>query len=294
MQGTHIDSLTRWDDTKKGQGGSKKKQSEDTKFAYAPELNAKLVLWRGDIVTLEGVDGVVHSTNEAMTERTEMAKRLFARAGKELVTAVTRLEGCKTGEAKLTPGYDLPYKFVIHTVGPRYNEKYRIAAENALHNCYRNSLQALTENGGLSMALPVINSEKRGYPPANGAHIAIRTIRRFLERHGKSVDTIAFVMDNDDEYALYEKTLCLYFPRNKDEEREATAQLPEDTGSETGETVVEERKIRIATAPTVDRSDSVVDDGHLFHSLTEMKDHPDKQRLGQKPNAESSGFCILF
>jgi len=248
------------------------------------------VLWRGDLCKLTNLDAVVNSTNEAMTERNEASKRIFAGAGKELQVAVSKLEGCKTGEARITPGFDLPARHVIHTVGPRYNEKYRIAAENALHNCYRNSLQVLTENGGKSIAFPVINSEKRRYTTENGVHIAIRTVRRFLEKYGSLVSLIIFCMDNDSDYLLYERTLWMYFPRSKAEERAALTQLPEDTGNEIGETVVEERKIRIAEASTLV---SEVEDGHLFRSLTEMKETPDKHRATPKKE-EPPSFCVLF
>eukprot|EP01087_Luapelamoeba_hula_P002903 TRINITY_DN1270_c3_g1_i2.p1 TRINITY_DN1270_c3_g1~~TRINITY_DN1270_c3_g1_i2.p1 ORF type:complete len:334 (-),score=32.98 TRINITY_DN1270_c3_g1_i2:91-996(-) len=259
-------------------------------FRFQPDLNNKIVLWRGDICSLINVDAIVHSTNEAMTERTEVGKRIFAAAGRELQATVSRLEGCKTGEARLTSGCDLPVKHIIHTVGPRFNEKYKIAAENALHNCYRNCLQTLTENQNQSLAFTVINSEKRGYPPENGAHIALRTVRRFLERYNNLVTLVVFCADSDAEHELYEKIAWMYFPRSKGEEAAAARVLPEDTGNETGETVVEERKIRIADSPL---TLGEVEDGHLFRSLTEMKDHPDKGRLAPPKQPEAS-FCSLF
>jgi len=228
-----------------------------------------------------------------MTERNDLSKRVFAAAGKDLQVAVSKLEGCKTGEARITDGFNLHAKHVIHTVGPRYNEKYQIAAENALHNCYRNCLQLLVENDGHSIAFSVVNSEKRGYPPENGAHIAIRTVRRFLEKWGGPISTVVFCMDNDRDFTLYENTLWMYFPRSKEEEAEAIIKLPEDTGNELGETVVEERMIRIAGTPGSE--ETVVDDGHLFRGLTEMREHPDKARQNQaKKPAETSGFCVLF
>ena len=97
---------------------------------------------------------------------------------------------------------------------------------NQKQNCYRNSLQLLVENNGQSIAFSVINSEKRGYPPENGVHIAIRnttdlpllswhlplpilsfssagTVRRFLERYGQPINTVVFCMENDRDYGLY-------------------------------------------------------------------------------------------
>lgn len=141
--------------------------------------------------------------------------------GADLLADLRKIEGCKTGEAKITLGtainasslllllmihchiaYNLPSRHIIHTVGPKYNIKYKTAAENALHNCYRwihsilshidadkkrrSCLQVLKENGLQSIAFPVINSEKRGYPPENGAHIAISivTVNDYLQTKG--------------------------------------------------------------------------------------------------------------
>ncbi len=81
---------------------------------------------------------------------------------------------CKTGDAKMTSAYDLPCRYVIHTVGPRFNSKYETAAESALHSAYRRVLQLVREHRLPSVAIPAINSVKRGYPPDQGAHIAIR------------------------------------------------------------------------------------------------------------------------
>lgn len=128
-----------------------------------------------------------------------------------------------------------------------------------------------------SIAFQIINSEKRGYPPENGAHIAIRTVRRFLERFGSSIDLVIFCMDRDEDIGilglllllllllllsssllalftcdtpvLYSSVLPLYFPRSTEEEAHVLSLLPEDTGNENGETVIEERKIRIAATP---------------------------------------------
>ena len=73
--------------------------------------------------------------------------------------------------------FSLSHSWIIHTVGPRYNPKYQTAAENALHNCYRNCLQLMRENNISNLAFPVVNSEKKRYPPTNGVHIALRKFK---------------------------------------------------------------------------------------------------------------------
>lgn len=101
----------------------------------------------------------------------------------------------------------------------------------------------------------MINSEKRGYPPENGAHIAIRTVRRFLERFGEDIDLVIFCMDRDEDIVLYSSVLPLYFPRSSEEQSKVSELLPADTGNETGETVIEERKIRINATPIAPKGD---------------------------------------
>jgi len=135
-------------------------------------------------------------------------------------------------------------------VGPRYNEKYKTAAENALHSCYKSALTLLKEKNLTSIAFPVINSQKRGFPPENGAHVAIRTVRRFLEHFGTGINSVIFCFANQIDLSRYNKILPLYFPRNYDEELFSKEELPRDIGNEFGETVIEERKIKITAFPT--------------------------------------------
>jgi O-acetyl-ADP-ribose deacetylase (regulator of RNase III) len=120
------------------------------------------------------VDAIVNSTDENMTSNAGISGIILERGGDGLIEEIKKCEICRTGEVRITKGHNLPSKNVIHTVGPRYHEKYRTAAENALHNCYRNSLVLLKENKLRTIAFTVIHSERKGYPPEIGAHIVIR------------------------------------------------------------------------------------------------------------------------
>jgi len=195
------------------------------------------------------VDAIVNSTNENMTDNTGLSGLILDAAGPELLEEICKCESCRTGEVRVTKGYKLPARFIFQTVGPRYNDRYKTAAENALHNCYRCCLEMLKENNLHTISFPVINSLKRGYPPDPGSHIAIRTIRRFLEHWGKDVHTVVFCVCNSEEFRLYSRVLALYFPRNRKELQTSKEELPRDTGNEFGETVIEERKIRISAFP---------------------------------------------
>ncbi|MCO5566713.1 hypothetical protein L7F22_020392 [Adiantum nelumboides] len=183
---------------------------------------------------------------------------LHATAGPGLAEECATLGGCRTGMAKATNAYDLPARKVIHTVGPRYAAKYHTAAENALSHCYRSCLEALIDLGLQSVALGCIYTESKGYPREPAAHVAIRTVRRFLEKHKARVSALVFCTSTASDTEIYKRLLPLYFPRNKTEEEMARSKLPQDVGDENGETSISERKIRIKALPTLPVSTPMV------------------------------------
>jgi len=232
----------------------------DKRFPIDKELNRKIIFQKLNIVKLK-VQAIVNPSNESLTSRHGVSYDIFEKAGPQLNDAVVALEGCKTGHAKLTNAFELPSTYIIHTVGPRYNAKYQTAAENALHNCYRNTLQVARESGIRSIALAVVNSQRKGYPPETGAHIALRTVRRFLEHYRDAFDTVVFAMQEGAvDYSVYRSVLPLYFPRTDNELLAARTTLPVDCGDEWGETIIEERKIRIAAVLPTDSSNSITSD----------------------------------
>lgn len=221
---------------------------EISPFPFESQLNEKIVLWVGDICTLNA-QAIVNSTNEALNDTNALSSRIFKAAGPLLRAELQNIvKVCKTGDAKITKGYDLPARFVIHTVGPRYNVRYQTAAQSALYSCYRKTMQLVRENELQSVALSVINSVRRGYPPEEGAHIALRTVRRFLEKYGDTIETVVFAVE-DEDVGIYETLMPLYFPRNRDEETVALHCLPADLGNEDGEPYVADRQIRIQDKP---------------------------------------------
>ncbi|XP_076079639.1 protein GDAP2 homolog [Mytilus galloprovincialis] len=246
-----IEDLTRWNLTALLETRENDNNSEDFHpFPWRNDLNAKIILWCGDVTTLD-VHAIVHSTNEKLNDKSIETETLYAKAGQELVDEIrNNVRVCKTGEAKLTKGHKLLARYVLHTVGPRYNVKYITAAESALYSCYRNVMQLVRENSIKSVALYPIHSTKRSYPVKEGAHLAIRTIRRFLEKYGDDIETIIFCC-NEESIDAYLKILPLYFPRNETEEKIAVTELPLDIGNEDGEPVIPERQIRIMDKPTL-------------------------------------------
>lgn len=224
-------------------------ETSTSKFPVDPEINSRLYLWRGHPWNLE-VDAVVNSSNENLDEM-HSSPGLHAAAGPGLAEECAMLSGCRTGMAKVTGAYDLPARRVIHTVGPRYAVKYHTAAENALSHCYRSCLEVLIDLGLQSIATGCIYTESKGYPREPAAHVAIRTVRRFLEKHKIKMTGVVFCTSTASDTEIYKRLLPLYFPRNRSEEEMARSKLPPDVGDENGETSISERKIRITALPAV-------------------------------------------
>ncbi|XP_062205350.1 uncharacterized protein LOC133907342 [Phragmites australis] len=234
------DPLTGDDAGGGGHGGA-------SRFPVDQEINSRIYLWRGHPWNLE-VDAVVNSTNESLDEA-HSSPGLHAAAGSGLAGECATLGGCRTGMAKMTNAYDLPARKVIHTVGPKYAVKYHTAAENALSHCYRSCLELLIENGLESIAMGCIYTEAKNYPREPAAHVAIRTVRRFLEKQKGKIAGVVFCTTSSFDTEIYKRLLPLYFPRDKQEEEIAVSKLPADVGDENGETVIDERKIRIRPLP---------------------------------------------
>ncbi|RDX85875.1 Protein GDAP2-like protein, partial [Mucuna pruriens] len=235
------DPLTFKSGAESGAGGSV------SRFPVDHEINSRIYLWRGNPWNLE-VDAVVNSTNEVLDEA-HSSPGLHAAAGPGIAEECATLGGCRTGMAKVTNAYDLPARKVIHTVGPKYAVKYHTAAENALSHCYRSCLELLIEHGLKSIAMGCIYTEAKNYPREPAAHVAIRTVRRFLEKQKDNITAVVFCTTSSIDTEIYKRLLPLYFPRDKQEEEMALTKLPADVGDENGETVIDERKIRIKPLP---------------------------------------------
>ncbi|PIK57000.1 hypothetical protein BSL78_06091 [Apostichopus japonicus] len=243
-----IKSLSRWSEMDIPKY-SPSDQFKESPFPCRPDLNQKLRISEENGVYLETM-ALVHPTSENLREPNKFTDQVYEVAGPDLLKEVkNEILHCRTGDAVLTKGYHLRARYLIHTVGPRFNIKYKTAAESALYNCYRQTLLLAKENHISSIALGAIHTARRGYPPEEGAHIAIRTIRRILEKHADAFDTIVLTISGIDE-SVYPDILRLYFPRSEEEEQWAVDLLPDDIGNADGEPFIPERKIRITGDPT--------------------------------------------
>ena len=159
---------------------------------------------RGDITTLD-VDAIVNAANSTLLGGGGVDGAIHRAAGPELLAECRTLGGCQPGEAKLTRGYRLPARFVIHTVGPVWTGGNRDEAQT-LANCYRNSLQLAVENGIKTIAFPAISCGAYRYPIRQAAQIALETTKDFLSSSDK-IDKVFLVLWSKEIYDAYRESL---------------------------------------------------------------------------------------
>jgi O-acetyl-ADP-ribose deacetylase len=160
----------------------------------------KIAVLRGDITAME-VDAIVNAANTTLLGGGGVDGAIHRAAGPELLSECRVLNGCRPGQAKLTRGYNLPARFVIHTVGPIWRGGKRGEAR-ILASCYRNSLQIAIENEIATIAFPAISCGAYGYPIEQAADIALRTTASCLARNGQ-IREVAFVLWDEDVYHTF-------------------------------------------------------------------------------------------
>ena len=167
-------------------------------------MNSRIELLRENIVKLK-VDGIVNAANSSLLGGGGVDGAIHRAAGPALLQACRKLNGCKTGEANITEGFLLPAKFIIHTVGPvwqggNHNES------GLLKSCYVKSLQLAIQYQIQTIAFPNISTGVYGFPKKQACGVAINAVEEILASN-TSIQKVFFVCFDDDNYALYEKTL---------------------------------------------------------------------------------------
>jgi O-acetyl-ADP-ribose deacetylase (regulator of RNase III) len=146
---------------------------------------------RNDITRLE-VDAIVNAANTSLLMGGGVCGAIFSAAGADrLQKACEKLAPIETGEAVITPGFDLPAKYVIHTAGPVYRDG-KQGEEALLRSCYVNSLQLAVDHNCESIAFPLISSGIYGYPKAEALRVASSAIRDFISEHDLDVSLVVF------------------------------------------------------------------------------------------------------
>jgi len=164
----------------------------------------RMVLVRGDI-TKEKVDAIVNAANSSLLGGGGVDGAIHRAAGPELLAECRTLGGCPTGEARITKGYRLPAKHVIHTVGPVFRGGNKGEPE-LLASCYRTSLQLALDHGLKTIAFPAISCGVYGYPIEQAGRIALQTTAEFLAKHPQ-IKQVRFVLFSQADHDVYEQIL---------------------------------------------------------------------------------------
>lgn len=153
-------------------------------------------------ITKLGMDAIVNAANSSLLGGEGVAGAIHRAAGRELLNECRKLHGCGIGEAKITKGYNLPARYVIHTVGPVYSGQPEDAA--ALYRCYYNSLELATRHPIFDIGFPGISTGAYGYPKVEAALVALTAIMNWSDRHADYGMRIVIVNFSKADYNVYE------------------------------------------------------------------------------------------
>ncbi|MBA5851580.1 protein-ADP-ribose hydrolase [Clostridium sp. cel8] len=191
------------------------KSKDVTDYKSLTPLQNEIYLWKGDITTLK-IDGIVNAANSGMTGCYYPCHGCIDNVIHTYSGVQLRLECAEimkiqqheepTGKAKITKAYNLPCKYIIHTVGPVVNGKLRKDDENLLASCYRSCLELANKNGLHSIAFCCISTGEFHFPNKRAAEIAVQTVRKFKKATGSRIDVV-FNVFKEYDYEIYKKLL---------------------------------------------------------------------------------------
>ncbi|XP_036430966.1 ADP-ribose glycohydrolase MACROD2 isoform X2 [Colossoma macropomum] len=183
---------------------------------HSASLCNKVSLYKGDITILE-VDAIVNAANSSLLGGGGVDGCIHRAAGHFLYEECHSLNGCDTGKAKITCGYDLPAKYVIHTVGPIARGNVGPSQSDDLKSCYENSLKLVKDNELRSVAFPCISTGIYGFPNEPAADIALNTVRDWLKKNKDEIDRVIFCVFLETDYEIYKRKMSDFFPPDNKE-----------------------------------------------------------------------------
>ena len=171
--------------------------------------NTRIEVVNDDITRQSDVQAIVNAANCSLLGGGGIDGAIHRAAGPDLLKECRTLNGCKTGEAKITGAYNLPCEYVIHTVGPVYKNGTSLEPE-LLKMAYNNCLKVAVQNGIRTIAFPAISTGVFGYPIEEATEIAVKTVKHFLENNPGTFDIVRFVVFGHKREEIYRRIIDRY------------------------------------------------------------------------------------
>lgn len=203
-----LDKIPTWREDSKSD-----EKEEGKELTGGGGLSEKVSLYKGDITVLE-VDAIVNAANSSLLGGGGVDGCIHKAAGSCLFDECQSLNGCETGKAKITCGYDLPARYVIHTVGPVARGHVGPTETNDLTSCYQNSLRLMKEHGLSTVAFPCISTGIYGFPNEPAAEIALNTVKSWIEENPDKITRVIFCVFLETDFAIYKKKMSVVFQDN--------------------------------------------------------------------------------